>query len=159
MPLPKRNSALDTDGLLRDVVRLFAQAQRTMTSCCSDASSKECEALVILGRANSITIREFAQRMSFEKTWASRLLTRLEKRRFIKRAANPKDGRSSMVELTPVGRAEFRRLESTLNDHAVSLIQCVPAKDRHAVEMALELLRDALNQCLADFKPKRKARC
>ena len=33
-------SAQKTDAVLRDVVRLFTQAQRTMTACCSEATAK-----------------------------------------------------------------------------------------------------------------------
>ena len=143
-------AAQDTDALLRDVVRLFVQAQRAMTSCCSAATAKECEAILIVGQFAPLTIQDFATRMSLEKTWASRLIGRLEKRRFLKRAANPNDARSTLIELTAAGHEERRRLQSTLNDHAVNLMSCVPVAQRAGVEQALVHLRDALTQCLAD---------
>lgn len=138
----------DTDALLRDVVRLFSEAQRTMTDCCSDASAKECEALVLLGRTGAITVQEFAAQMHLEKTWASRLLTRLEKRGFVKRAAHPDDGRRWLIELTPAGKREHAGLQTGLNKHAANLLSCVPATRRAAVEEALTILRDALRECV-----------
>jgi DNA-binding MarR family transcriptional regulator len=146
--MPKAPTAQNTYALLREVVRLFAQAQRSMTACCSDASAKECEALLIIADLEPVTVQEFARRMNLEKTWASRLLTRLEKKRYVKRAAHPDDGRSWLLQLTATGRAERDKLRGTLNDHASSLLGCMPANQRAGVEQALVHLRDALTTCL-----------
>lgn len=149
-------SAQQTDAVLRDVVRLFLQAQRTMTACCSDATAKECEALMLLGQHAPLSVQAFADRMSLEKTWASRLLGRLEESGLIKRAGNPDDGRSWLVDLSPKGRREFEKLQGSLDEHAVNLLGCVPAAERANVERALVHLRDALTKCLRDCGPKQK---
>lgn len=151
--------AQDTDALLRDVVRLFVQAQRTMTACCSDASAKECEGLLLVGQFGPITVQDFARRMALEKTWASRLLSRLEKKRLVKRVDHPTDGRSWLIELTPTGRAEHGKLQAGLNEHAGNLLQCVPAGQRAAVEQALVTLRDALRECLLRCGPGGNSKC
>ena len=149
-------SAQHTDAVLRDVVRLFQQAQRTMTSCCSDATAKECEALMLLGQHAPLSVQAFADRMTLEKTWASRLLGRLEESGLIKRADNPEDGRSWLIELSAKGRREFEKLQESLDEHAVNLLGCVPAAERANVERALVHLRDALTKCLRDCGPKQK---
>lgn len=138
---------------------MFVQAQRTMTACCSDASAKECEALLIVGQFGPLTVQEFAQRMALEKTWASRLLSRLEKKRYLRRAEHPEDGRSWLVELTPAGRQEQAKLQTGLNEHAGNLLNCVPAGRRAAVEEALVILRDALRECLERCGPEGSSRC
>ena len=83
MPAAK-SSAQKADAVLRDVVRLFTQAQRVMTSCC-DATSKECEALMLIARIEGLTVQAFAEQMGLEKTWGSRLLVRMEKDGLIER--------------------------------------------------------------------------
>lgn len=148
------SSAQKADAVLRDVVRLFAQAQREMTSCCT-ATSKECEALMLLVRHEGLTVQTFAEHMGLEKTWASRLLVRMEKDGLIRRIDNPADSRSWLIELTTKGKAEQRKLSESLNDHAVSLLSCVPAAERANVERALIHLRDALSECLVKCAPKR----
>lgn len=140
--------AQKADAVLRDVVRLFIEAQRVMTSCCSEATSKECEALMLLARKEGLTVQAFAEEMGLEKTWASRLLVRLEKDGFVRRRSNPADSRSLLVDLTARGRSEHRKLTQSLNDHAITLLTCVPAAERANVERALVHLRDALAQCL-----------
>ncbi len=160
MPRVPASSAQNANALLRDVVRLFLQAQRTMTACCTDATAKECQALLLVGGAESpLTVQDFADRMGLEKTWASRLVARLEKRGLLKRTDHPEDGRSWLLELTAKGRKEHDVLERTLNEHAVNLLGCVPTAERALVERALVHLRDALTTCLTDCAPNRSSRC
>lgn len=162
MPRVPVQSAQNADALLREVVRLFTQAQRTMADCCSDATAKECQALLLVGSADSpLTVQEFADRMSLEKTWASRLVARLEKRGLVTRIDHPDDGRSWLIELTAKGRKEHAALENSLNQHAVNLLACVPAAERANVERALVHLRDALARCLVECAPtnSRKPKC
>jgi DNA-binding MarR family transcriptional regulator len=142
-------SAQKTDAVLRDVVRLFTQAQRTMTACCSEATAKGCEALMLIARSDRLTVQEFAGQMGLEKTWASRLLVRMERDGLIRRTDHPEDARSLLVELTAKGKAEHRKLAEGLNEHALNLLGCVPAAERANVERALVHLRDALALCLA----------
>lgn len=142
------SSAQKTDAILRDIVRLFTQAQRSMTACCAGATSKECEALMLIARNDQLTVQDFAGQMGLEKTWASRLLVRMEKDGLIRRVANPDDARSLLIELTAKGKSGQRKLAEGLNEHAVNLLGCVPAAERANVERALVHLRDALAECL-----------
>jgi DNA-binding MarR family transcriptional regulator len=151
-------SAQKTDAILRDVVRLFTQAQRAMTGCCAGATSKECEALMLIARHDRLTVQDFAGQMGLEKTWASRLLVRMEKDGLIRRVENPDDARSLLIELTAKGKAGQRKLAEGLNEHAVNLLGCVPAAERANVERALVHLRDALAACLDKCGPGR-GRC
>jgi DNA-binding MarR family transcriptional regulator len=144
-----KSSAQNADAVLRDVVRLFTQAQREMTSCCSEATSKECEALMLIVGREDLTVQAFAEQMRLEKTWASRLLVRMEQDGLIQRVENPADSRSLLIKVTPKGRKEQAKLAESLNDHAVNLLGCVPAAERANVERALVHLRDALSACLA----------
>lgn len=145
-----RASAENTNALLRDVTRLFLQAQRSLSACCSDASAKECEALMLLGRAAPLTVQDFAEKMGLEKTWASRLVARLAKRGVVRRTDHPDDGRSWLLELTPKGRREHAALDAAVARHATSLLCCVPAAERANVERTLGHLRDALARCLTE---------
>lgn len=157
MPVAK-SSAQKADAVLRDVVRLFTQAQRVMTSCCTAATSKECEALMLIARHEGLTVQAFAEHMGLEKTWASRLLVRMERDGLIQRVDNPADSRSLLVEFTPKGKTESRKLTDTLNENAVNLLGCVPVAERANVERALVHLRDALAECLVKCGPK-KGKC
>lgn len=144
------------DAVLRDVVRLFVQAQRVMTSCCTEATAKECEALRLIAGHEGLTVQAFAEPMALEKTWASRLLVRMEESGLIKRIPNSADSRSLLVEITTKGKSEHRKLTDNLNEHAVNMLGCVPASERANVERALIHVRDALSECLTKCGPKSK---
>lgn len=152
MSRPPAAPAQSTDALLRDVTRLFLQAQDALTECCPGNSAKECEALVFLGRAGPVTIQEFAAGMGLEKTWASRLTDRLERTGVARRVDHPDDGRSWLVELTAKGARQSASLDAMINDQAKALLACVPAAERDRVQHSLVVLRDALAKCLANRK-------
>lgn len=141
-------SARHTDALLRKVVRLYVSAQRSAHACCRGASGKECEALALLGGTGPITVQEFATKMGLEKTWASRLAVRLEKRGVVKRVDHPDDGRSWLLELTPKGREQCGSLNDSLDEYAVELLNRLPVAERSRIDRSLAHLRDALSTCL-----------
>lgn len=149
------STARQADAVLRDVVRLFLQAQRELTACCSEATAKECEALMLIAKQEGLTVQAFAEEMGLEKTWASRLLVRMEEGGLIKRTDNPADKRSLLVELTAKGKSEQRKLGESFVTHAATLLGCVPPAERANVERALGHLRDALTQCLETCGGKR----
>lgn len=113
---------------------------------------------MLIARHEGLTVQAFAEHMGLEKTWASRLLVRMERDGLIQRVDNPADSRSLLVEFTPKGKTESRKLTDTLNENAVNLLGCVPVAERANVERALVHLRDALAECLVKCGPK-KGKC
>ena len=109
---------------------------------------------MLIARQEGLTVQTFAEQMGLEKTWASRLLVRLEKDGLIQRLENPADSRSLLLKVTSKGKAEHRKLTETLNENAVNLLGCVPAAERANVERALMHLRDALAECLVKCRSK-----
>jgi DNA-binding MarR family transcriptional regulator len=150
MPRPPAASAPSTDALLRDIARLFTQAQRNLSDCCPGNSTKECEALVFLHRSGPVSMQAFAAGLGLEKTWASRLTDRLEASGLVRRKDHPDDGRSWLLALTPKGARQSATLDAAANAQAQTLLTCVPAAERGNVERSLLVLRDALARCLAD---------
>jgi DNA-binding MarR family transcriptional regulator len=152
MSRPPAASASSTDALLRDIARLFTQAQRSLSACCPGNSTKECEALVFLHRSGPVSMQAFAAGLGLEKTWASRLADRLEASGLARRKDHPADGRSWLLTLTAKGTRQSATLDDAANDQAQALLACVPASERANVERSLLVLRDALAGCLAGRK-------
>jgi DNA-binding MarR family transcriptional regulator len=158
MTTVRTKSARDADDLLREVVALYQQTQRSVKTSCCEASNKECEAVTLLGRKGPLTIQEFASGMGLEKTWASRLADRLEERGLAKRAKHPDDKRCCLLELTPNGEKARGSLEETIDNTASDLLSRVPTSKRASVENALATLRDALTGVAENCgcEPKRR---
>jgi DNA-binding MarR family transcriptional regulator len=158
MTTARTKSARDADDLLREVVALYQQTQRSVKTSCCEASNKECEAVTLLGRKGPLTIQEFATGMGLEKTWASRLADRLEERGLAKRAKHPEDKRCCLLALTPIGEKARGSLVEKIDNTASDLLSRVPTSKRASVESALATLRDALTGVAENCgcEPKRR---
>jgi DNA-binding MarR family transcriptional regulator len=135
-----------TDALLREVTRLYEQAQRVTAACCDNTTHTQCLVLTEMGRSAPLTPLELGEKLGFEKSWMSRVIDRLVQDGLIAKTPNEHDGRSVLLHLTPAGEDRLRELNTTLNDHAERVMSYIPADERASVQRALLLLRDALRQ-------------
>lgn len=131
--------------LVREVVRLFARAQRKQARCGDGASTVQCHVLTELIRQEEIPQRVLVDRLGLDKGWISRAVDTLVTEGSISKQASQQDRRSVMLSLTPAGRSRAQKLEQELNDHAAQLFAHVP-HDHHAqVQESLQLLLNALS--------------
>jgi DNA-binding MarR family transcriptional regulator len=133
-----------TDALLREVANLYTQAQRDTVACCDVKSQTQCMVITELGRNGTLTLIELANRLGFEKSWMSRVVTQLVEDNLIAKSPNEEDGRSFLLQLTDRGQARFEQLNYVLNSHVDRIMDYVPVEQHESVQQALLLLRDAL---------------
>jgi DNA-binding MarR family transcriptional regulator len=133
-----------TDTLLREVAVLYTQAQRTTVACCDVKSQTQCMVITELGRNGTLTSIELANRLGFEKSWMSRVVSQLVQENLIAKSPNEEDGRSSLLQLTAKGLSRFEQLNQVLNTHADRIMDYIPVEYHESVQHALLLLRDAL---------------
>jgi DNA-binding MarR family transcriptional regulator len=67
-------------------------------------------ALTLLADEDGITQRELVEKAFSDANTIGEMLTRLEKKQFVRRERHPKDGRARCVFLTPKGRKLQKRL-------------------------------------------------
>ena len=67
-------------------------------------------ALTLLAHQDGITQRELVEQAFSDANTIGEMLTRLEKKQFVRRERHPKDGRARCVFLTPKGRKLQKRL-------------------------------------------------
>jgi DNA-binding MarR family transcriptional regulator len=101
-----------------------------------------------LGQYGVRTARDIAAHGVMHKSTVSRAVSGLEARRLIRRAANSKDRREELLELTPEGRSVYealapealafeRRLTSILTaDEQAGLMALIDKLERHARTLA-----------------------
>jgi DNA-binding MarR family transcriptional regulator len=139
-----------TYATLREVARLYADAQRHGAACCRGTTRTQCIFLTEMGWAGEMTLLELAQRLGFDKSWTSRVVDGLVQAGLVQKTASPHDRRSVLISLTPQGQQRHAALNAMLNAHAERVMQRIPATHRGAVQDALELLRAALREETAD---------
>jgi DNA-binding MarR family transcriptional regulator len=76
-------------------------------------------------RDRTLRMQDIAAFLGLEKSSATGLVDRAERRGLLRRAASPSDGRSVLVTLSPAGRRHIARIardvESALLQHAASM--------------------------------------
>lgn len=130
--------------LLREVVRLHAQVQRSQVAICCDTSSTQCHILTELHQTGTLTMAELVRRLSVDKGWVSRAVDSMGQDGLLTKAPNPADRRTILLSLTPAGWAKADEVHQTLEAQAGRVFLRIAPADRPAVRSALALLHEAL---------------
>ena len=102
----------------------------------------------VIGALGPLTPTNLARRLGMAPTTVSSWLSRLEQDGAVVRRANPADGRSQLVELTPRGRAELDRALPAFA-RALARVHDALGADVDAVVAGSVRLADALRTALA----------
>ena len=115
-----------------------------------DLTVTQCYVLEILISRGPLTLNELAAEMFLDKTTLSRVVSGLEQKQAVKRAPNPADGRSILLEATPAGARRYARVEADIvAENARVLSGFSAASRRQLVELIEALVRAARERELA----------
>jgi DNA-binding MarR family transcriptional regulator len=109
------------------------------------------EALVLLSfsRAGALPMRLIGQRLMVHPTSATNTIDRLEQQGLVIRRPNPQDGRGTLAEITPAGRAAVTRATADLMAADFGMSGYEPAELEH-ISASLRGLRVAAGDFAAD---------
>ena len=130
--------------LLRELARLYTQAQREHVTSGHDTSSTQSHVLMELGRADLLTQHELGRRLSLDKGWVSRAVESLVQAGLVVKSRRDNDRRSRWLQLTPKGSVRYQALNESLDAHAEQLMQPLAAEQRASIHQALLLLLTGL---------------
>src|SRR5687767_4161337 len=124
---PKAAGRLDADAVdlhtaLSELVRVYQFRDRDRI-CCHDISVTQCYALEALLRRGPSGLNELAAELYLDKSTASRVVSALERKRYVSRAAHPEDGRAIVLSVTPAGRRLHDRIRADLIAEAQKLLE------------------------------------
>ena len=85
----------------------------------------------IVIRRLRLTLNELAGEINLDKSTLSRVVDGLERKRAIKRVANPADGRSILIEATESGRERRKRIEADIVAENAKVLETFPHHARH----------------------------
>lgn len=135
-----------TGYLLREIVRRFARAQRTLSACDDGASTVQCHVLNELLRHSGLTQQHLVERLGLDKGWISRAVDLLVRDGYISKQPDPTDRRCVRLGLTAAGHDRARKLDQTLNEHADLVLNAIPHAKQHAIRQSLECILNALEE-------------
>jgi DNA-binding MarR family transcriptional regulator len=133
---------LELASLLRHAVA--RSARRLRQEAGTDLSPSLTGALATIERHGPLTPSELAARERVQRPTVTRLVCRLEEEGLVTRAADPTDGRSALISITPVG-AELLATVRTRKDAFLSeRLEALSPADRATLERAAVLLEGML---------------
>jgi DNA-binding MarR family transcriptional regulator len=101
-------------------------------------------ALATIEASGPLTPSELAQREAIKRPAATRIVARLEAEGLVDRAADPGDGRATLIAATPAGRDLLRRVRRRKNEYLARRLRDLPAEDLVALERAADVLERLL---------------
>lgn len=101
----------------------------------SDFSLTEARVLYELAHRDGLTAADLCRELGLDAGYLSRILKTFDQRGLMARAPSPRDGRESLLALTPAGRTAFEPLDRASQDDVRAMIGGLAAED------AAELVR------------------
>jgi DNA-binding MarR family transcriptional regulator len=131
-------------------VRLRLAITRTSRRLRQEAGTRlspsQASALASIDRFGPLTPSELADRESVQRPTVTRLLVRLEAAGLIARAADPGDGRSSLITVTPAGRDLMRELRLRKDAFLARRLDQLGADERATLDRAAAILERLLEE-------------
>jgi len=125
-------------------VVLARAARRLRQEAGADLSPSQTAALATIERRGPLTPSELAQYERIQRPTATRVLARLEEAGLVTRAADPADGRSSLVSLSRDGRALLERVRTRKDAFLAQRLDRLDTADRATLERAADILERLL---------------
>jgi MarR family transcriptional regulator, lower aerobic nicotinate degradation pathway regulator len=129
-PAPPRDELTMVDGLVQLSFLVYGLLERRAAE--HDLSITQTRLLGVL-RDRRPTMNELARLLSLDKSSASGLVDRAERRGLVTRMPSTADRRAVLVGLTDNGRTLISEASGRFEDDVASLLASVPTKDRETL--------------------------
>lgn len=145
------------DEALGDVVRqltAIAAIRRRLVRELPQGLGNGSSVLAALAHCGETRLRELAHHLDLDMSVVSRQVAQLELRGAVVRRANPEDRRSSLVSITPSGRAWVDALVRAHTDSVAAATADWTPQELTTLTTLLERLRDGLSRRMHGTEPR-----
>ena len=137
-------SSTESERAARLRLAITRVARRLRQEANADLSPSLTSALASIERHGPVTPSDLAHCERVQRPTITRVLARLEELELIGRAADPADGRSTLVTITPVGSALLSDLRTRRDAFLADRLSRLSAEDRAVLDRASEVLESLL---------------
>ena len=121
-------------------------ARRLRQEAGAGLSPSQTAALATIERHGPLTPSELAEREHVQRPTVTRVLARLEEAGLIVRAADPTDGRSSLVSISDDGRALLAAVRTRKDAYLARRLDSLSPQDRATLDRAAAVLERMLQE-------------
>jgi DNA-binding MarR family transcriptional regulator len=140
---------------LREIERAVGLRDRIESVCCG-VSLAQCHAMVEIGLAGQMNIKELSFALGLDKSTLSRTVDGLVNGGLVERNLNPNDRRNVSIRLTQKGKIACDRINSTWNGLCAELFNKMPSEKRSEILDVITLVADAFAKITAFQKSNGK---
>ena len=146
--MPKA-AAADADGLVASVRafnRFYTRQLGVLDESvlASGLSLTEMRVLYELAHRDGATATGLGRDLGLDAGYLSRLLSKFEARRWLKRSPAPGDARQSLLVLTPSGRKAFAPIEKAAREQIATWLEALPPPQRDRLVKSMETVQRLL---------------
>jgi DNA-binding MarR family transcriptional regulator len=142
MPVAPTDTHLELAGRLR--LLIARTARRLRQEAGTALSPSQTSVLATVEHRGPLTPSEVAAIERIQRPTATRILTRLEEDGLLERAADPADGRSSLITTTPAGSALLRRQRTRKNAFLAQRLEGLTDEELATLARAAAILERTL---------------
>ncbi len=147
MPAPSPTPTRDlTEPAARLRLAVTRTARRLRQEAGAEIGPASLAALATIERLGPLTPSELARHERIQRPTATRVLARLDEDGLVTRAADPADGRCSIVTVTGEGRALLRKLRRRKNAYLAQSMRDLSGDDVATLERAAGILERVLER-------------
>lgn len=131
----------------RELIRILERKLGLLNkqdSCCSEVTLAQCHALVEIGRAENISLKDLANLINLDISTMSRTVESLVKKEFVFRTPSETDRRSIDIKLTEKGLKLFRDIESKMDNKFNNIFDQISLEDQLTAFNGLNIVIEAL---------------
>lgn len=110
----------------------------------TELSPSQMSALATVEKCGPVTPSELADHERVKRPTATRIVARLAEQGLVSRAADPGDRRSSLVSISPAGKALLGKLRGRKNAYLARRLRELDADEISALERAADVLEHLL---------------
>ena len=137
-------SASESARAARLRLAITRTARRLRQEANADLSPSLTSALASIEAHGPVTPSELASCERVQRPTITRVLTRLAELELIERAADPADGRSTLISITPAGRSLLEDLRGRRDAFLADRLSKLSTEDRAVLDRASEVLESLL---------------
>ena len=131
--------------LVREIAWNFG-ARGLQGECCGDLLQPEFRALCLAVGSRQCSMQEIAGSLGITKSGVTRLVTRLEKKGYVKRKRSPEDGRVCCVAVTPSGRELVKAISRQNKDRIDKIMAKIDPSMQTVIETAMRSFVQAIEE-------------
>lgn len=139
------NKILKIYTLMQDISWYFGN-QAFDNDCCENLSLVEYMVLKTVCEFEDITVQQLGIKLNITKSGISKIIDRLEDKKYVLRKKSAEDGRVCCIHATNIGLNIFKKISIEYSNYVMNAVKDLDEKSISELKQNLEILYKAIQQ-------------